>query len=361
MDGELRITVQRGIEGLEKIRDIWADLYQQISQPAYYQDWRWMYLLVKWLIKHPIYFAVLYKHDKAVLILPLQSSVVSHPGINQTVLCFPTHNHIVLSDALVDDNKVEIEDFHYFLEYVKKKSIEWNTLSLSNVCEDSEFYKLCRLSDFYISPTSFNAYFHCPKGKLDESLSKKFIKNIKRLGRRAEKDIGSVEASFIHQPEDIDSAFSAFLELESSGWKGVNGTSTAIAHHEELVSFYSELAKSFADDGSFQVNLLRIGGIPAAAQFCIRVRCVWYVLKVAYNDKMKSYGAGNLLMLSFLEYVSADPSVTEVNLVTSPDWADRWHLNKRPVYTMQFFNGNIKGHLCEVYFNAKSKMKALMK
>ena len=50
-------------------------------------------------------------------------------------------------------------------------------------------------------------------------------------------------------------------------------------------------------------------------------------------------------MLAFLERVSAQPGITELNLVTSPAWADRWHLNKRPVFAVQHFNNNIKGRL----------------
>lgn len=149
------------------------------------------------------------------------------------------------------------------------------------------------------------------------------------------------------------------MDLEASGWKGDKGKKTAIRHHADLVAFYKELQRSFSADNSFAVNILEIGDEAAAAQLCIRCGAVWYILKIAYQDDLGKYGSGNILMLEFLQQASLDHEVTEVNLVTSPPWADRWHLEKRHVYCYRHFNMSIKGQLARAIDGVKNKIKTL--
>lgn len=362
MGEKLTISIHKGIKGLESIKESWIELYVDLSHKAYYQDWHWMFLLLKWLIKDPVYFLVLHKNEKIALILPLQERQETNAGVRQQYFSFPTHNHIVLSDALINAEMVGEEDFkHLITNLTHHTDVHWSYLQLNSLSASSDFLRAAQACDFHTSETSSSAYFDWPNGNFDETLSKKFIKNIRRLGKRAENKEGLVEAFFVNEASALDQAFETFLDLEASGWKGESGTSTAIKHHSDLVSFYRDLAASFSRDGSFQINILEIGGRPDAAQMCIRVSSTWYILKVAYLEEMKVYGAGNLLMLKFLEYASDEAAITEVNLLTSPAWADRWHLKKRPVFCLQYFNSSVKGRLTEAYINTKNKMKALIK
>jgi hypothetical protein len=361
-DAEHCHRVYMGLEGLYKLKDDWNRLYQQLERPAYYQDWRWMHALVKWLIAGPVFFVTVRKSDRTVLILPLQAGKVVKGGVRHSFLGFLDHTHIVLSDLICDRSQVssfELESLVGFLS--KQKLVDWSVLFLNGYTEDSQLFGLLGEADEVQREKSRNAYFRLRNGDFEEGLSKKFIKNIKRLEKKAVKEIGKVSASFDRNSQNSSTRFDMFMDLEASGWKGEKGTSTAIKHDPALVSFYREIVQSFSENNACSINLLDIEGTPVAGQLSIRCGSVWYILKVAYEESMKLYGVGNLLMLKLLEFASSDESVDEINLVTAPEWSRRWHLQTRPVFGYQHFNSNFKGRVSRVIADARSKVKSLSK
>ncbi len=349
-----------GLNGLLELREEWESLFRKLEKPSYYQDWRWMHAVAKWLVKDNIFFVVLRKAGELVLILPLQADSRTKGGIKHDILCLPAHNHIVLSDVLVDPDLVRSSDLMSVLSFLSgQKHLFWSFLEFKAFSSDSQLNSLFSKANVKLVQKARNAYFQVRDAQFEETLSKKFIKNIKRLENKAAKELGEVTASFNSDPAVLPECLEKFFQTEASGWKGEEGTSSAIKFHPDLVSFYQELYTSFSKDGSFAINLLEIGGEPAAAQFCIRCSNTWYILKIAYEDNLKKYGPGNILMLKFLQSACIDPNVREINLVTAPQWAERWHLEYRPVYTFRYFNKNAKGHLTKAVFHVKHMIRSL--
>jgi len=358
---DLSITMVKGMEGLQTIKDDWNRIHSGLEHPAYHQDWRWMAALQQRLITQPLRFVILQRRNQVVAIVPLHLRSDIKARIKHNHLSFPYHNHVVLSDALVDADRIGEKDFReilYFLE--TQREFSWDFIRLSGIYDRSPLRDQLVQSGLKLEEASANAYFNWDGGRYDATLSKKFIKNIRRLATKAEQEMGPLNTRYVSDPESLPAAYELFLELEASGWKGEAGTSTAIKHDPQLVSFYTHLLDTFSCDDSFQINLLEINGVPAAGQMCIRSGHTWFIMKVGYNDDLKQYGAGNILMLSFLEQVSSQPAITELNLVTSPVWADRWHLNKRPVFAVQHFNNNIKGRLTKVMKRSNKMLKGFM-
>lgn len=359
---DLNITLQKGLEGLRVFKDEWDRIYSNMEHPVYYLDWRWMVSLQSFLIGQPLYFVVLQRRGKVTMIMPLHPRSFNRVGIKHNYLSFPHHKHVVLSDALIDSKRVEQEDFKKILNFLEtQRELKWDYIKLSGLYELSPLRELFIQADLHMAEVSSNAYFDWKNGPYDASLSKKLIKNIRRLSSRAEKEQGPIQVRFVNDIESLPGALDVFLELEASGWKGESGTSTAIKSDPQLMIFYRELLDRFSRDGSFQINLLEINGIPAAGQMCIRCCRVWFILKIGYNDGLKQYGVGNILMLAFLEHASADPACSELNLVTSPAWADRWHLKKRQVYSGAYYNSNIRGRLVQLAKHSNKKLKGILK
>lgn len=354
------ITVLRGEDGLGQLKEAWQKIHSGLSCPGYHRDWRWMASLQRHLMDEPLVFVVLRRHGRVAIILPLQLRSGGAAGFKHRFISFPYHNHIVLSDALIDPSVAEERDLARLFAFLEtQKEFKWNHMRLNGMVEGSLLHGALVASGYEPEQTSFNAYFDWPTGKYDATLSKKHIRNTRRLTQKAESELGPVQVRFVSGPAELPDALETFFELEASGWKGEKGTSTAIKNDERLIVFYRDLLTRFSEDKSFQINLLEINGVPAAGQMCIRCGSVWYILKVGYNDRLKQYGAGNALMLACLERLSQDAEISELNLVTSPAWADRWHLNKRPVYSLQHFNRGIGGRMLKALRDSKRKLKLL--
>ena len=360
--GNLAVSMVKGLKGLQDIKPDWDRIHSTLENPTYHQDWRWMAALQERLIEQPLYFVVLKRGGTAVAILPLQLRQTTKAGITIDHLSFPHHSHVVLSDGLVDLKQVGEKDFERILDFLEQqREFRWDEIQLAGIDSRALIREWLVGCGIELEEISVSAYFDWPDGSFDANLSKKFIKNIRRLANKAQEEHGPLCTRWVNDQRSLPAAFEAFLELEASGWKGEQGTSTAIKHGSDLVRFYRQLLDSFGEDGTFQINLLEVGGVPAAGQMCVRSKHSCSILKVAYSDDLRKYGPGNILMLNFLEKLSRVSTFREVNLVTAPVWANRWHLNKRSVFSMQHFNRNVTGRLSKAMMHSRRILKDVIR
>jgi CelD/BcsL family acetyltransferase involved in cellulose biosynthesis len=124
----------------------------------------------------------------------------------------------------------------------------------------------------------------------------------------------------------MERCFGEFLTVENSGWKGRAGEATAIALHPQLECYYRRLLQAFGDRGDCELNLLRLNGQCIAAQFCVTMGGVWYLLKIGYDEQYAKHSPGSLLLEDVLVRLCANPEVKLANLASDASW----HLNWNP-------------------------------
>lgn len=208
---EYDCEVYSGLNGLLELKKDWEALFLTIESPTYIQDWRWMHAVAKHLAKDRVYFVVFRKHKKVAMIFPLQIDVADRDGIKQTILSFPRHSHIVLSDLLYNPRLVEAKDINRIQTFLSSRDFHyWSLLELKGVCAQSQVSDLLSNVGSPLSELSQNAYFKVVDGQFDQTLSKKFIKNIKRLKNKAEKEVGTVKATFNSDAESLASKIEVF-------------------------------------------------------------------------------------------------------------------------------------------------------
>lgn len=190
-------------------------------------------------------------------------------------------------------------------------------------------------------------------------LSKNQLRNIERLERRAERDFGAVEVTSFTEPSVIAGAFERFLAIEDSGWKGAQSAGTSLLNAPILREFLRCAAARFATSGGARVDVLTIGGRDAAAQLGFRTGDTWYLQKIGYVPEFKDIGPGAILLREFLERMVADPTVNEVNFVTDPRWADRWHFRSEPCYTVVVHGSTWRGRARSVHDRLKDAVRVL--
>lgn len=362
----------------EQLHD-WMQLFAAVPNATFYQHPHWLLSVSKSLSPGELRFAFISDKDKLKLVLPLcDSRGPKRPA-------HPTHDHLSLNDVLTHPDCWEPSElFNNIALALGDAGADWWDWLITNVPEHSPLIKALRKVDHdidrlvsgYSNPNTLDttlrystcnkddnrwllrharssAYFDCtsencpPHGKLR--------RNLKRLRTQLEKD-SAVRTEFITDSTLINQAFEEFLTVEASGWKS-QGNASSIASDDALTSFYRSVLNTNtsnvhahmvgAQDEDLvafepQINLLWCDDICAAAQFGVRIGKKLNLLKIGYDERYSRFSPGYLLLQALLADAQAK-GIETVSLVTSPEWANRWHPEQQSVWHINRYNNTTTG------------------
>lgn len=95
------------------------------------------------------------------------------------------------------------------------------------------------------------------------------------------------------------------LALEAAGWKGTQKTATL--SRPSTTAFYHGLAEWAAGHGLLRLHVLRLDEKPIAFEFALEQSGVVHVLKTAYDENLRRYGPGILILDDGLGDASRQP------------------------------------------------------
>lgn len=140
---------------------------------------------------------------------------------------------------------------------------------------------------------------------------RKLIQNMRRYQRRLLSEPGEVRLDVVSAPEAIVAAVDRYAALESSGWKGREGT--ALGSDNPQGHFYAEVMHGFASRGEALVYELWLGDqLLASRMLLLRGRLI-VMLKTAFDEQFERLAPGRILLLRTLEdlFTRAPGSVVE--------------------------------------------------
>lgn len=124
------------------------------------------------------------------------------------------------------------------------------------------------------------------------------LKNINKQWRNLARD-HLLQFRFAAPGDELDAELQRGLRLEASGWKG--RAATAILYSADQSAFYMALARAYHAKGELRLSWLDVDGAPAAFILTlVRNRRV-YGLKAAYDERLRRYSPGLLIMLRTIE------------------------------------------------------------
>ncbi|HEU6455342.1 MAG TPA: GNAT family N-acetyltransferase, partial [Roseateles sp.] len=129
---------------------------------------------------------------------------------------------------------------------------------------------------------------------------RKLIQNMRRYLRRLESEAeGSERLQVIGEPEAMAAAVQRYALLESSGWKGREGT--AIRADSDQGRFYTEVMSQFAARGQAFVYELWLGEDLLASRMLLLCEGMAVMLKTAFDERFERLAPGRILLLRTLE------------------------------------------------------------
>jgi CelD/BcsL family acetyltransferase involved in cellulose biosynthesis len=153
--------------------------------------------------------------------------------------------------------------------------------------------------------------------------------------------------------------YDEFIEVEASGWKGGQGTRSAIKLNANICSFYRELVSTFAFPGNCEINLLKAGSSCLAGQFCLRVGDTYNILKIGYDETYSAMAPGNILLDRLLQDISTRKMFTRVDLISDMAWHRNWRAAQEDVFTLYLFNRSPRGIGAWSFMQARNMVRGL--
>jgi CelD/BcsL family acetyltransferase involved in cellulose biosynthesis len=335
----------------EQVATQWDKWISQLGRVHFYQHPDWYRALFDASLAPPdsYLFVTLSDGPDLIGLFPLRRHTRWTLGMKIHSLGFCVHPHMVLADCLIDDSRQCTQLVSFLVDWLYEASpMAWDVLTLERVPQRSSFYRLlskdnaCRV---VVDMTGSSA--HLSTVSEDEALgpvSGSFRRNLRRLAKRAE-EVAPLRYEVYDTLPDLEPAFTRFLEVEASGWKGACGTGTAIAQDEALAGFYHGIMRRFSGRGQCVINELTHGDKVVASQFGLLVGGTYSILKIGYCEEHAWFAPGNLVMERTIRWCCERPDIQELSFVTCPSWGHLWKPQQESVTRIQIFSPSLKGRL----------------
>ena len=154
---------------------------------------------------------------------------------------------------------------------------------------------------------TFEAYFSAHVSKNNRKKNRRYRKQLDALG--------TVKVEIADQPDSIKTAISDFLRLESSGWKGRQGT--ALASDPDTQTFFESMASRMAERNGIRFLTLSLDGNPIAMICDLQTSDTVFAYKTAYDEAYADYSPGMLAEIENMQHLHQLP-VQLVDSCTEP-------------------------------------------
>lgn len=199
-----------------------------------------------------------------------------------------------------------IETLQAFLDWLAASDGEGRLLKLAMVPAEGSFHEVLaqtlreRDGSVWTSRRLTRAMFRqdstweeYQRTALSRNLRKKFQRQAKSLAER-----GDIEHRFLSGDDDLDVWLEEFLKLESSGWKGAQGSAMASAPASR--QFLVRAAREAFGRGRLFMSALRLARRPLAMHCDFLSQDGCFGFKAGFDEGFAAYSPGVLLDLSIL-------------------------------------------------------------
>ena len=338
--GRLRITVYRGLAGLDALADSWRALVSRLERPAYVHFWEWHRSYLEAGVHDPdrVIFCAVFAGQQAVAILPLVRADKRLCGLHLRLLALPLDPLTLHADIIVDPRVQAEFELMPILQALRGDLGEpWDVVRLGLVLEDSIANAVVGglqggLRGAMIESEQLDVSNALEIAPYDEMLAR-FSKNLRSSLRNSRNKLAKLESVTLHQartPDELEAAFPLLLSVEASGWKGKAGT--AISSKPQSHDMYEGFVRQFGAIGRCRIDLLMHGERPMAGQLSLAVGDRLYAFKIGYDESYSQEAPGRMLLEQVLRSLSAEPGIRFLDLISNQAWHHGWRAIQRPVH-----------------------------
>jgi CelD/BcsL family acetyltransferase involved in cellulose biosynthesis len=199
------------------------------------------------------------------------------------------------------------------------------------------------------------------EGSFEEYWSKRgknLRQNLKKQRSKLDNEGITLSMRVVTSPADVAEAMADYGRLESSGWKGTQGT--AVHPDNAQGRFYRKMLELFCARGLGQIYRYMYGDKVAAMNLCIEGRGSMIVLKTAYDESIKDGTSPSfLLRQDELKHLFDEGRLESLEFYGKVmDWHRKWTDDSRTIYHVNCYRYPFLGQLHSAMKSASASRKA---
>lgn len=371
---ELEVRLYRGRQGLAEFYPSWQSLMDGVNNQCFYHQPEWFrtFLDVYNDIAESIHFFTVFRGNNLVAVFPVQFHT-RRKLFQIREVSLPLMHQLYMSDCIISDNENTSRILDLFLDNLKSKSgRHWDTFVVRGTLETSQI-SLCinKMQKYKIlsNHERAGAFVHIMPYK--DALQKLKPKVRQELARRTRRigEVGVVEFSIKTSPDDVESVFGEFVDLEASGWKSGKGRPRGRVHAPMAIKlntnkhrFYRKVIISLAHRGLVELHCLRLDGCLIAARVWLVFNDCAYAIKTAYDERYGKYSPGMLTFNHAYKYQAEKGNIRYINTISRQPALKAWQTTTVWYKTNICFNNTLKGRLvARAYWISRLLRKILQK
>lgn len=166
--------------------------------------------------------------------------------------------------------------------------------------------------------------------------SKNLTHNLSRQRRRLKERGTAIELITDRAPDAVAEAIKEYGRLESSGWKGQEGSAVAGDNRQGI--FYREMLDGFCRRGEAVIYRLLIDGTTVASDLCLERDGRMVILKTAYDESVQGLSLGLLLHEEIFRSLFREGRIKLVEFYGRVrEWHTKWTDEVRTMYHINFY------------------------
>ena len=170
--------------------------------------------------------------------------------------------------------------------------------------------------------------------------SKNLRKNLRKQNNKLLEKALTPTLRVVKDSKQVASLLKEYGELESSGWK--SEINTAIHPDNAQGKFYSEILKSYCNNGNGRIYKYLIGDQIAAMDLCICNNETIVILKTAYNESLREYSPALLMHNEIFKDIFENTDLKTIEFYGKiMDWHTKWSDHYRDIYHINVFSHSV--------------------
>lgn len=155
--------------------------------------------------------------------------------------------------------------------------------------------------------------------------------NLARRRRRMAEKNYTAELIARRSPQEVQEAIREYGRLESTGWKGKDGT--AVTDDNAQGHFYREVFEHFCERGEGVIYQYAFNGKVVASDLCLQRGPMMVVLKTAYDESMNEYSPALMMREDIIRQLFTENRIRVIEFYGRVmDWHRRWTDEIRTLY-----------------------------